>query len=122
MNFEFIVINLSIFINNIIIIIIYVNDILFINFDKINIQAIKNKLHKKFKMIDLNLYIYYFDITITKDRVNRILRFKQIIYIKKFFINHDMIKLMIVLIFIINDKFYIVENNFVIIKKSYYVY
>ena len=72
------------FINNIIIVIIYMNDILFINFDKVDIQIIKNKLYKKFEMINLNLYIYYFDIIIIKDRVNRILRFKQTIYIKFF--------------------------------------
>ena len=35
---------------------------------------IKNKLYKKFKIIDLNLYIYYFDMMIAKNRVNRILR------------------------------------------------
>ena len=29
-----------------------------------------------FKMIDLNLYIYYLDITIAKNRINRILRLK----------------------------------------------
>ena len=37
LNFEFIVMNFLIFINNIIIVIIYINDILFINFDKIDI-------------------------------------------------------------------------------------
>ena len=73
-------------------------------------------------MIDLNLCIYYFDIIIIKDRVNRILRFKQIIYIKKFFIDHDIIEFAIISIFINNDKFYIIENNFIIIKKSYHVY
>ena len=76
MNFEFIVINFLIFINDIIIVAIYINDILFINFDKVDIQIIKNKFYEKFKIIDLNLYIYYFDITIVKDRINRILRFK----------------------------------------------
>ena len=37
---------------------------------------IKNKLYNKFEIIDLNFYIYYLDITIVKNRVNRILRFK----------------------------------------------
>ena len=64
------------FTNDIIIIVIYVNDILFINFNKVVIQTIKNKLHEKFEMIDLNLYIYYFDIIIAKDCVNCILRLK----------------------------------------------
>ena len=37
LNFEFIIINFLMFINNIIIIVIYINDILFINFDKVDI-------------------------------------------------------------------------------------
>ena len=37
LNFEFIIIDFSIFINNIIIVVIYINDILFISFDKIDI-------------------------------------------------------------------------------------
>ena len=37
---------------------------------------IKDKLYKKFEIIDLNLYIYYLNITIIKNRVNYILRFK----------------------------------------------
>ena len=37
LNFKFIIINFSMFINNIIIVIIYVNDILLMNLDKINI-------------------------------------------------------------------------------------
>ena len=64
------------FINNIIIVVIYINDILFINFDKVDIQIIKNKFYKKFEMIDLSLCIYYFDITIIKNYINRILRLK----------------------------------------------
>ena len=83
---------------------------------------IKNKLHEKFEIIDLNLYIYYFDITIAKNRVNRILRFKYTIYIEKFFINHDIIKSTSTLIFIINDKFYVIENDFVIIEEFRHVY
>ena len=62
------------FINNIIIVIIYINNILFINFNKVDIQAIKNRFYKKFKMIDLNLCIYYFDMIIVKDYINRIIR------------------------------------------------
>ena len=122
MNFELIIVDFSMFINDIIIVAIYINDILFINFDKIDIQIIKNRFYKKFEMIDLNLYIYYFDIMIVKDYINRILRFEQIIYIEKFLINHNMIESTIILTFIINDKFYIIEDDFVIIKKSHHVY
>ena len=83
---------------------------------------IKIKFYEKFEMIDLSLCIYYFDIIIIKDRFNRILRFKQITYIEKFFIDYDIIESTSILIFIINNKFYVVEDDFVIIKKSHYVY
>ena len=61
--------------NNIIIVIIYINDILFADLDKKEIQDIKNKLNKKFKIINFEFYIYYFKIIIIKNRINRILRF-----------------------------------------------
>ena len=98
------------------------NDILFMNFDKVDIQAIKNKLYKKFEMIDLSLYIYYLDMTIARNRVNRILRLEQTIYIEKFFINYNMIELTIISMLIINNKFYIVKNNFVTIEESHHIY
>ena len=98
------------------------NDILFMNFDKVDIQAIKNKLYKKFEIIDLSLYIYYLDMTIARNRVNRILRLEQTIYIEKFFINYNMIELTIISMLIINNKFYIVKNNFVTIEESHHIY
>ena len=61
--------------NNIIIVIIYVNDILFANLDKKKIQNIKNKLNKKFKIMIFKSYIYYSKTIIIKNRINRILRF-----------------------------------------------
>ena len=45
----------------------------------------KNMLYAKFKMSDLDFCAYYLDIIIFRDRVNRTLRLKQLIYIKRFF-------------------------------------
>ena len=73
-------------------------------------------------MINLTLYIYYFNIMIIKDYINRILRLKYIIYIEKFFINYNIIELTIISTLIINNKFYIINNDFVIIEKFHYVY
>ena len=73
-------------------------------------------------MIDLNLYTYYFNITIVKNRINRILRLKQTTYIEKFLINHNIIESAIISTLIINDKFYIVENDFMIIEESRHIY
>ena len=56
---------------------------------KADIQRIKNTLYTKFKINDLDFYAYYFDMIIFRDRVNRTLRLKQLIYIKRFFKQHD---------------------------------
>ena len=57
-----------------------------------------------------------------KDYVNRILRLKQTIYIKFFFINYNITELTIISKFIINNKFHIIENDFIIIEESRHAY
>ena len=61
--------NNNIFINvkEDIIITLYINNILIIDRSKIAIQRIKNKLNIKFYILDLELYIYYLDITVKRD-------------------------------------------------------
>ena len=49
-----------------IIITIYINNILIINFNKIDIKYIKNNFNIKFYILNLNLYIYYLNIIIKK--------------------------------------------------------
>ena len=46
----------------------YVNDVLIIDFNKFDIQYIKNSFNAKFYISNLKLYIYYFDIIVKKDR------------------------------------------------------
>ena len=50
-----------------IIITLYVNNILIIDFNKFDIQCIKNNLNVKFYISNLKLYIYYFDIIVKKN-------------------------------------------------------
>ena len=54
---------------------IYINNILFINLEKKEIQDIKDKLNKKFKITNFKCQIYYFEIIVIKNYINRILRF-----------------------------------------------
>ena len=87
----FIDVDLNVFIDFIIDIIVafYVNDIFIIDFFKTNIQRIKDTLYAKFKMSDLDFYAYYFDMIVFRDRVNRTFRLKQLIYIERFFKQHN---------------------------------
>ena len=51
----------------------YINNILIINYNKIAIQRVKNKLNIKFYILDLRLYIYYLSITIKWDSYSNII-------------------------------------------------
>ena len=51
-----------------IIITFYINIILIIDFNKFDIQRIKNNFNIKFYISNLKLYIYYFDIIVKKNR------------------------------------------------------
>ena len=112
LSFKSIATNLSIFTNNIIIIAIYINDILLANSDKAEIQRIKNKLYDKFEITNLESYIYYLDIIVIKDRINRILRLNQKDYIKKFLKEYNIISSALSSTFINNNKFHTIKDNF----------
>ena len=71
-----------------IIIILYVDNILITNFDYKNIQYIKDILNEKFRIIDLKLYVFYLNIIITRDRINRIICLRQTFYIKRVLYNN----------------------------------
>ena len=67
-----------------IIIILYINDILIIDLNKIDIQRIKKTLNNKFYMFDLRSYVYYLNIIVKRDRVVDILRLEQAVYVTRF--------------------------------------
>ena len=70
--------NNNIFINlkKKIIITLYVDNVLIINYNKIIIKRIKNVLNVKFYILNLKLYVFYLNIIIKKDRHNNIIRLK----------------------------------------------
>jgi hypothetical protein len=58
----------NVFMKNDIMIIIYVNDLIFTKFNLVTIFWLKNVLNKRFEMNNLNSCIYYFDMIIFKNR------------------------------------------------------
>ena len=90
LGFEPITADYSVFTSGITIIAIYVDDILLAGPNKKEIQVIKNRLHERFEMTDMGACAYYLGMTVTRDRVNRILRLGQAGYVQKFITEHGM--------------------------------
>jgi hypothetical protein len=71
-------------------IIIYVNNLIFTKFNLATIFWLKNALHERFEMNDLNLCIYYFDMMIFKNWNLKQLILNQNVYVKQILRNHEM--------------------------------
>ena len=67
-----------------IIVILYMNNVLIIDLNKIDIQRIKKALNNKFYMFDLRSCVYYLDMIVKRDRVVDILRLRQAVYVTRF--------------------------------------
>ena len=117
-------INFSVFIHlkNKMIVIIYVNDLLIIDFNKKNIIVFKKSFSNRFRIRNLNFYLFYLNVKITKNRVNKIMHFNQTTYIKQFveiceFIDYKSIFIFIKQTFLYHDVF---DNQvYQIIKKKF---
>ena len=59
-----------------IIITLYVDNILIINYNKIVIKRIKDVLNIKFHILDLRLYVFYLNIIVKRNYYNNIIRLK----------------------------------------------
>jgi hypothetical protein len=75
---------------NDIMIVIYVNDLIFTKFNLASIFWLKNVLHERFEMSDLRSCIYYLDMMIVKNRCLRLLFLNQSVYVKQMLRNHEM--------------------------------
>jgi ABC-type multidrug transport system fused ATPase/permease subunit len=108
-----------------IMIVIYMNDLIFTKFDSTIIFWLKNALNKRFEMSDLNSYIYYLDMMIFKIRRFKLLFLNQNVYVEQMLQNHEMWNCKLLIIFInvscrlikIFDE-YIVDKNFKINYQS----
>ena len=83
-------VDLSVFSNDKIIIVIYVDDLLIIESSRDYIQQVKLVLHKRFDMTDMRFLCYYLSMSIERDRFNRILYLSQKTYLKKILRDHNM--------------------------------
>ena len=73
-----------------IIIALYVDDILIIDFNRADIQRIKDVLNVKFHMIDLRLCAYYLETTVIYNRINKTIRLGQAKYVERVLRDNDM--------------------------------
>jgi hypothetical protein len=75
---------------NDIMIVIYVNDLIFTKFDSTIISRLKNVLNEWFEMNNLNSCIYYLDMIIFKIRRLKLLFLNQNFYVEQMLQNHEM--------------------------------
>jgi hypothetical protein len=74
---------------NEIIIVIYVNDLIFTKFNFATIFWLKNALNKRFEMSDLDSCTYYLDMMIFKNRYLKQLILNQNVYVEQMLQNHE---------------------------------
>ena len=73
--FVFFNIDFNVFFNEKFIIVIYIDDILLIEFNSEHIVVVKRTFNKHFKIIDLSSFRFYLNMNIERNRLNRILFF-----------------------------------------------
>jgi hypothetical protein len=108
-----------------IMIVIYVNDLIFTKFDSTIIFWSKNVLNEHFKMNDLNSCIYYLDMMIFKIRRLKLLFLNQNVYVEQMLRDHEMWNCKSLIIFMnvscrlikISDE-YIADKSFKINYQS----
>jgi hypothetical protein len=90
--FDYVSLNVefNVFMKNDIMIVIYVNDLIFTKFDLAIIFWLKNVWHERFEMNDLKLCIYYLDMMIVKNRRFKLLFLNQNVYVKQMLRDHEM--------------------------------
>jgi hypothetical protein len=80
----------NVFMKNDIMIVIYVNDLIFTKFNLATISWLKNALNERFEMSDLDFCIYYLDMMIFRNRNLKQLILNQNIYVEQMLRNHEM--------------------------------
>ncbi len=80
----------NVFMKDDIMIVIYVNDLIFTKFNLAAIFWLKNALNERFEMSDLNSCIYYLDMIIFKNRRLKQLILNQNIYVEQMLRDHEM--------------------------------
>ena len=115
-------VDLSVFSNDKVIMIIYVDDLLIIEFNRDCIQQVKLTSNKRFDMTNMRFLCYYLNMSIERDRFNRILYFNQKTYLKKILRDHDMWDSKFVVIFINVNRLKIVDLDHVVFVDQRFTY
>ncbi len=87
---KFFYVEFNVFMKDDIMIVIYVNDLIFTKLNSTIIFWLKNALNKRFEMSDLNSCIYYLDMMIFKIRRLKLLFLNQSVYVEQMLKNHEM--------------------------------
>jgi hypothetical protein len=90
-SFDYVSLNVefNVFMKNDIMIVIYVNDLIFTEFDSVIIFRLKNALNERFEMSDLNSCSYYLDMMIFTIRRLRLLFLNQNVYVEQMLRDHE---------------------------------
>jgi hypothetical protein len=80
----------NVFMKNDIMIVIYVNNLIFTKFNRAIIFWLKNALNERFEMSDLSSCIYYLDMMIFRNRRLKRLILNQNVYVEQMLRNHEM--------------------------------
>ncbi len=125
LDYVFLNIEFNLFMKNDIMIVIYLNDLIFTEFNLAIIFLLKNVLNDRYKMSDLNSCIYYFDMMIFRNRRLKLSILNQSFFVEQMLRNHEMWNCKLLIIFMnvsyrlikIFDE-YIVDKNFKINYQS----
>ncbi len=90
LNYVSLNVEFNVFMKDDIMIVIYVNDLIFIEFNFAIIFWLKNVLNERFEMNDLKSCIYYLDMMIFKNRRLRLLILNQSVYVEQMLRDHEM--------------------------------
>jgi hypothetical protein len=90
LNYVSLNVEFNVFMKNDIMIVIYVNDLIFTRFNLATIFWLKNVLNERFEMSDLNSCIYYLDMMIFRNRRLKQLILNQNIYVEQMLRDHEM--------------------------------
>jgi hypothetical protein len=101
-----------------IMIVIYVNDLIFTKFNLATIYKLKNVLNERFEINDLNSCIYYLDMMIFKNRNLKQLILNQSVYVEQMLQNHEMWNCKSLIIFMIVSCRLIKTSDEYIIDKN----
>jgi hypothetical protein len=91
-SFDYVLLNVefNVFMKDDIMIIIYVNDLIFTKLDFVVISRLKNALNERSEMNDSKFCIYYFDMKIFKNRRLKLLILNQNVFVEQILRNHEM--------------------------------